>query len=32
LYWLSKIAATEIRIFDFGGNVGNLYYSYSTYL
>lgn len=32
LYWLSKLAATEIRIFDFGGNVGNLYYSYSTYL
>jgi putative methyltransferase (TIGR04325 family) len=32
LYWLSKISAEELRIFDFGGNVGNLYYSYSTYL
>jgi putative methyltransferase (TIGR04325 family) len=32
LYWLSKISDMELRIFDFGGNVGNLYYSYSTYL
>jgi putative methyltransferase (TIGR04325 family) len=32
LYWLSKISAGALRIFDFGGNVGNLYYSYSTYL
>jgi putative methyltransferase (TIGR04325 family) len=32
LYWLSKISDMELRIFDFGGNVGNLYYSYFTYL
>jgi putative methyltransferase (TIGR04325 family) len=32
LYWLCQIASADIRIFDFGGNVGNLYYSYSPYL
>jgi putative methyltransferase (TIGR04325 family) len=32
LYWLSRISPGDLHIFDFGGNVGNLYYSYSTYL
>jgi putative methyltransferase (TIGR04325 family) len=32
LYWLSNICASELQVFDFGGNVGNLYYSYSRYL
>jgi putative methyltransferase (TIGR04325 family) len=32
LYWLCQIPYADLRIFDFGGNVGNLYYSYSPYL
>lgn len=32
LYWLSRLAAEELSVFDFGGNVGNLYYSYLPYL
>lgn len=34
LYWLSRIAAQDgtLNIFDFGGNAGNLYYSYSPYV
>jgi putative methyltransferase (TIGR04325 family) len=32
LYWLLKIGAEDLRIFDYGGNVGNLYYSYLPYL
>lgn len=32
LFWLSKINAEELKVFDFGGNVGNLYYSYLPYL
>jgi putative methyltransferase (TIGR04325 family) len=34
LYWLSGIAAKDgfLKIFDFGGSAGNLYYSYSRYL
>ena len=31
LYWLSRIE-DDLNIFDFGGNVGNLYYSYFPYL
>jgi putative methyltransferase (TIGR04325 family) len=31
LHWLRGIGA-PLRIFDFGGNVGNLYYSYKSYL
>lgn len=32
LYWLLRLASQELNIFDFGGNVGNLYYSYRPYL
>lgn len=33
LFWLSRFGSGEnLRIFDFGGNAGNLYYSYSPYL
>lgn len=32
LYWLSNINASDLQVFEFGGNVGNLYYSYSGYL
>ncbi|HUY12934.1 MAG TPA: methyltransferase, TIGR04325 family [Terriglobia bacterium] len=32
LYWLSNICTDDLSILDFGGNVGNLYYSYSTHL
>jgi putative methyltransferase (TIGR04325 family) len=32
LYWLCQIRSGDLRIFDFGGNAGNLYYSYSGYL
>jgi putative methyltransferase (TIGR04325 family) len=32
LYWLSRMDSRDLRIFDFGGNVGNLFYSYSPYL
>lgn len=31
LYWLSHIEATVLKVFDFGGNVGNLFYSYLPY-
>src|SRR5260370_8448915 len=32
LYWLLRSTSKEVNIFDFGGNVGNLYYSYQPYL
>lgn len=32
LYWLLRISGSSLRILDFGGNVGNLYYSYSPFL
>jgi putative methyltransferase (TIGR04325 family) len=32
LYWLSRIHADPIKILDFGGCVGNLFYSYIRYL
>jgi putative methyltransferase (TIGR04325 family) len=32
LYWISRICSREIRVFDFGGHVGNLFYSYFNYL
>jgi putative methyltransferase (TIGR04325 family) len=32
LFWISRIASSELRVFDFGGNAGNLYYSYSRFL
>lgn len=32
LYWISSIHPRNPKIFDFGGNVGNLYYSYSPRL
>ena len=32
LYWISNIHPRNPRIFDFGGNVGNVYYSYSPRL
>jgi putative methyltransferase (TIGR04325 family) len=32
LYWLGRLATTRLKLFDFGGNAGNLYYSYSHYL
>lgn len=32
LFWLCRINSKSFRIFDFGGNIGNLYYSYSKYL
>jgi len=32
LFWLSKIRVEELKVFDFGGNAGNLYYSYLPYL
>lgn len=31
LFWLSRIDG-DLHVFDFGGNVGNLYYSYRPYL
>lgn len=31
LYWLSAIAG-DIRLFDYGGNVGNVYYRYARYI
>ncbi len=31
LYWLERIAG-DIRVFDFGGNMGNIFYSYSPHL
>jgi putative methyltransferase (TIGR04325 family) len=32
LYWISQINRQEICVFDFGGNIGNLFYSYRPYL
>jgi len=32
LYWISRICSRDIRVFDFGGHVGNLFYSYFNYL
>jgi len=32
LYWLLRLTSKELNIFDFGGNVGNLYYSYLPYV
>ncbi len=32
LYWISRICSREISVFDFGGHVGNLFYSYFNYL
>ena len=32
LFWLSPLCAGRFQIFDFGGNAGNLFYSYSPYL
>jgi putative methyltransferase (TIGR04325 family) len=32
LFWLSLLCAERYQIFDFGGNAGNLYYSYLPYL
>lgn len=32
LYWISNIHTRNPKLFDFGGNVGNLYYSYSPRL
>lgn len=32
LYWISRICSREIKVFDFGGHVGNLFFSYAKYL
>jgi putative methyltransferase (TIGR04325 family) len=32
LYWLLRLTSKELNVFDFGGNVGNLYYSYLPYV
>ena len=32
LFWLLQASPGELRVFDFGGNIGNLYYSYLGYL
>jgi putative methyltransferase (TIGR04325 family) len=32
LYWISSIHPRDPKIFDFGGNVGNVYYSYAPRL
>lgn len=32
IYWISGLGGNPFRIFDYGGNVGNLYYSYRPYL
>jgi putative methyltransferase (TIGR04325 family) len=32
LFWLARAGGGKFRVFDFGGNVGNLYYSYRPYL
>jgi putative methyltransferase (TIGR04325 family) len=32
LYWLSQLARESLKVLDFGGNIGNIYYSYSDYL
>jgi putative methyltransferase (TIGR04325 family) len=32
LYWLLRLGSPRLRLFDFGGNIGNIYYSYSPLL
>ena len=32
LWWISQIQPRDVRIFDYGGSVGNLFYSYSPVL
>jgi putative methyltransferase (TIGR04325 family) len=32
LFWITAIGRGEFKVFDFGGNAGNLFYSYSPYL
>jgi putative methyltransferase (TIGR04325 family) len=32
LYWIAKIQRDGAKIFDYGGNAGNLYYSYAPHL
>ena len=32
LYWLLRLSEKLVRVFDYGGSVGNLAYSYSAYL
>jgi putative methyltransferase (TIGR04325 family) len=32
IYWISRLGGNSLRVFDYGGNVGNLYYSYRPYL
>lgn len=32
LFWLSMLAEHGVKVFDYGGNVGNLFYSYGKYL
>ena len=32
LYWISRISSRKISVFDYGGLVGNLFYSYFNYL
>lgn len=32
IYWISRLGGNPLRVFDYGGNVGNLFYSYRPYL
>ena len=32
LYWLKRIDANPLRVLDFAGSVGNIYYSYASHL
>jgi putative methyltransferase (TIGR04325 family) len=32
LYWLDRIGARPLRVLDFAGSVGNIYYSYASYM
>ncbi len=32
LYWIGRTCSREVGVFDFGGHVGNLFYSYWNYL
>jgi len=32
LYWLRQIGPDELRVFDYGGNAGNLFYACTAYL
>ena len=32
LYWLKRINASPLRVLDFAGSVGNIYYSYASHL